>query len=249
MLRFRADGDLSSMDARVFFDVVEELLTTARAIDVAESGETEASIWRLAELSSGSANVGTRPERGAELEATVLRELDLVTSNAVADSLIPISRLRALIKVHARAQSAGLGQVSVFRETGRSVTFDEHAVKAMELRLASMVESIGSVTGIVETLRVPNDGQWYLSVRDRKTGRSVRCYLPRDESLLESARAAVHRPARIRGRTARHGLRGRIQEIRQVRSVEALKTDGDITLGFGHGPGGNGDRAIREQRG
>jgi hypothetical protein len=249
MLRFRADGDLASMDARVFLDVVQELLTTARSIDAAAADDARASVWRLAALEEGSAVVATRAESGSATEELVLREFELVTTSAVAESLVPASRLRALIKTQAKALAAGLGTISVDRGNERAASLDDNAVRVMQLRLDSMVESIGSVTGTVVTLRVPDDNQWYLSVKDRRTGRNVRCYLPRDEELLQHAREAVHRMARVRGRVARQGLRGRIQEVRQVRAVDVLPTDGDITMGFGHGPTSSAEETVREQRG
>lgn len=246
MLSFRADGDLGEIDARIFLDVVSELLRVVRSAEPDGAGDVT---WRLAGLREGSGVVLVEADRGQDVECRVFDELETLTTSAEIPVSIPISRIRSLVGIADRQAPQGRLGIVEIRLNGDAVILDPVTSQVMRDRLAGLVETIGSVSGRVETLRAPQGGDWYVSVRHIRTGRIVRCHIPRDPDLLDAGRQSVGRRAIVSGRLSREGIRGPVQEVRQVSRIRILSESGSITAGFGRGPRGLGDDEIEVLRG
>jgi hypothetical protein len=235
-ISLRLDGE--EIAAPAFHQRVGAFLELLREIDrglVAELDGAERSAtsvaWVVESVRSGSPVVvtlraaSTRPplDLAARVITAVTRGLAALSAPVPLDRPPPYFSVSALESVHtlARASQDGVRLVTV-AGAGERVTLSEWADANAQRFSRPVFAHYGSVEGILQMVSVAGGAHFH--VRDRLSGRAIRCTVPQDK--LDEVVRAFNRRVTVSGRvqTNERGdvLRIHTEELRPFPDQEAL---------------------------
>lgn len=250
MLEFVADGETPGISARFFLDAMQALLGAVREVDRAVNDvERPSTDWKLSSLRTGSAVLGVAPapERasaGALVESSFYDELQQLVTTSQSPTAFATATVAKLLKLTEQRTDYGVSRLLVHRDNG-AVVLDDAAAEVLRERLRGVVESLGSVTGVLENIHTSSP-RWYVGVREDVYGVVVRCYTGRRQLPGVPVRARLT----VRG-TVRRNVRGVPVEIVDVTEVLPLATEEQspsLATAYGTGPPGDDDAGVRRVR-
>ncbi|HEY7064736.1 MAG TPA: hypothetical protein VII06_24900 [Chloroflexota bacterium] len=236
-ITLRLDGD--EIPAQAFHQRVGVFLDMLRKIDQNVSEELEpplpASVtWVVESIQAGSPVVMTvRPKPrtddapigvGERIIASAVAGLREIASPDPLDDLPPYFTFPVLEDVNALVRLGQSGFTSITVSTSeQTIPLSVEADRNLERFLRPVFEHTGSVEGELQMVSVAR-GRPRFSVRDRLSGRSIRCTVPREE--LDDVLRVFGKRVTVFGRV-RTNERGDVLSI-HMEAVEAFPLDDEL---------------------